>query len=38
MKNPLEVSKKAYNRILKVDRVVNDIENLNNRLSEVIST
>ena len=38
MKNPLEVSKKAYNRILKVDRVVGDIENVNNRLSEVIST
>ena len=38
MKNPIEISKKAYDRILKVDRVIGDIEITNNRLNDVIST
>ena len=37
MKNPINISKVIYNRVLKIDRLVSDLEIINNRLSEVIS-
>lgn len=37
MKNPINISKVIYNRVLKIDRLVSDLEIVNNRLNEVIS-
>ena len=38
MKNPIDISKKAYDRILKVDQLIDKLDATNTRLNDIIST